>query len=314
MRLMLLHDGYAAKDETFTVSSTADSRITLPSSITINQGETGAYFYAEIHPDNKLNNNNKAVITISGDNHQDASADIYIEDDTRPKLSLTTEDEDIAEGETVVFKVVSEIEVAEDCAIEIKCNKSSRFDFPATVIIPAGSASTEIEVKAIDDNTPDVENIVTFTASALGYIPSSADIVLTDDDVPTLHLSLSKDAVSESAGMQSVIATLSRTDNIDKAVTVKLTDDSDGALFYSKQTVKMAAGTSSVEISLGPVDNSIVDNERTYNISAGVYIASCSCNAGSVHCRIHSLCLTKRSFLSGSLFPRRRKGRGTGFI
>lgn len=281
VRLMLLHDGYAAKDETFAISSTADDRITLPSSVTIKQGETGAYFYAEIHPDNKLDNSNKAVITISGENHQDASANIYIEDDTKPKLSLTATDEDIAEGETVVFKVVSEVEVAEVCAVEIKCNKSSRFDFPSTVTIPAGATSGDFEVKAIDDNTPDVENIVTFTASASGYIPSSADIVLTDDDVPTLHLSLSKDAVSESAGIQSVIATLSRTDNIDKAVTIKLTDDSDGALFYSQQTIKMAAGTSSVEISLGPVDNAIVDNERTYNISAGVYIASCSCNAGS---------------------------------
>lgn len=279
--LMLLHNGYAAKDETFTVSSTADSRITLPSTVTVKQGETGTYFYAEIHPDKKLNNSNKAVITISGENHQDAFADIHIEDDTKPKLTLGTEDEDIDEGETVVFKVVSEVEVAEDCTVEIKCNKSTRFDFPATVTIPAGGTSADIAVKAIDDNTPDVENIVTFTASAPGYIPSSADIVLTDDDVPTLHLSLSKDAVSESAGIQSVIATLSRKDNIDKAVTVKLSDDSDGALFFTRETIKMAAGTSSVDISLGPVDNKIVDNERTYNISAGVYIASCSCNAGS---------------------------------
>lgn len=281
VRFMLMHEGYAAKDETFTVSSTADSRVTLPSTVTIRQGETGAYFYAEIHPDKKLNNGNSIEISISGESHQEACANIVIEDDTKPKLTLTAGKVDIAEGETVVFTVTSEVETAEDYTVEIKCNKPSRFDFPANVVIPAGSVSADVEVKAIDDNTPDVENVVTFTAYASGYIPSSADIFLVDDDVPTLHLSLSKDAISESAGIQSVVATLSRTDNIDKAVTVKLSDDSEGALYYSHKTVKMAAGTSSVDILLGVLDNKIVDGERTYNISAGVYIASCSCNVGS---------------------------------
>ena len=34
-------------------------------------------------------------------------------------------------------------------------------------------------------------------------------------------------------------------------------------------------------MNLGPIDNAIVEGERTVNISAAVWIASCSCNANN---------------------------------
>ena len=72
---------------------------------------------------------------------------------------------------------------------------------------------------------------------------------------------------------------MSRTDNIDKKVTIKLSDNSEGNLYYARQTIEMAPGVKEVTLNMGPIDNSLVDGERTYQVTAAVFIASCSCNA-----------------------------------
>lgn len=41
----------------------------------------------------------------------------------------------------------------------------------------------------------------------------------------------------------------------------------------------MAPGVKEVTLNMGPIDNSLVDGERTYQVTAAVFIASCSCNA-----------------------------------
>ena len=136
-----------------------------------------------------------------------------------------------------------------------------------------------MEVEALEDDIPDVEKVVTFAASADGYENGTLLSTLVDDDIPTLQLELTPTAISEADGPLSVSAKLSRTDNIDKKVTVKLSDNSEGNLYYARQTIEMAPGVKEVTLNMGPIDNSLVDGERTYQVTAAVFIASCSCNA-----------------------------------
>ena len=279
VRLMLIRSGSTAQAETFKLAQTADARIELPAEITILQGQSATYFYAKVIANQKLDNDSIVTVNIDGNNYMTGTTAIKLTDDTKPQLTLSAKQQDVTEGGKLTLTITAERQSATDKAISLSCDLPSRFRIPANIILPAQKTSVDVEVEALEDDIPDVEKVVTFAASADGYENGTLLSTLVDDDIPTLQLELTPTAISEADGPLSVSAKLSRTDNIDKKVTVKLSDNSEGNLYYARQTIEMAPGEKEVTINMGPIDNSLVDGERTYQVTAAVFIASCSCNA-----------------------------------
>uniref|UniRef100_UPI0040271FFB InlB B-repeat-containing protein n=1 Tax=Prevotella sp. TaxID=59823 RepID=UPI0040271FFB len=279
VRLMLIRSGSTAQAETFKLTQTADARIELPAEITIPQGQSATYFYAKVIANQKLDNDSIVTVNIDGNNYMTGTTAIKLTDDTKPQLTLSAKQQDVTEGGKLTLTITAERQSATDKAISLSCDLPSRFRIPANIILPARKTSVDVEVEALEDDIPDVEKVVTFAASADGYENGTLLSTLVDDDIPTLQLELTPTAISEADGPLSVSAKLSRTDNIDKKVTVKLSDNSEGNLYYARQTIEMAPGVKEVTLNMGPIDNSLVDGERTYQVTAAVFIASCSCNA-----------------------------------
>ena len=279
VRLMLIRSGSTAQAETFKLTQTADARIELPAEITIPQGQSATYFYAKVIANQKLDNDSIVTVNIDGNNYMTGTTAIKLTDDTKPQLTLSAKQQDVTEGGKLTLTITAERQSATDKAISLSCDLPSRFRIPANIILPARQTSVDVEVEALEDDIPDVEKVVTFAASADGYENGTLLSTLVDDDIPTLQLELTPTAISEADGPLSVSAKLSRTDNIDKKVTVKLSDNSEGNLYYARQTIEMAPGVKEVTLNMGPIDNSLVDGERTYQVTAAVFIASCSCNA-----------------------------------
>ena len=279
VRLMLIRSGSTAQAETFKLAQTADARIELPTEITIPQGQSATYFYAKVIANQKLDNDSIVTVNIDGNNYITGITAIKLTDDTKPQLTLSAKQQDVTEGGKLTLTITAERQSATDKAISLSCDLPSRFRIPANIILPARKTSVDVEVEALEDDIPDVEKVVTFAASADGYENGTLLSTLVDDDIPTLQLELTPTAISEADGPLSVSAKLSRTDNIDKKVTVKLSDNSEGNLYYARQTIEMAPGVKEVTLNMGPIDNSLVDGERTYQVTAAVFIASCSCNA-----------------------------------
>lgn len=279
VRLKLIRSGSTAQAETFKLAQTADARIELPAEITIPQGQSATYFYAKVIANQKLDNDSIVTVNIDGNNYMTGTTAIKLTDDTKPQLTLSAKQQDVTEGGKLTLTITAERQSATDKAISLSCDLPSRFRIPANIILPARKTSVDVEVEALEDDIPDVEKVVTFAASAEGYENGTLLSTLVDDDIPTLQLELTPTAISEADGPLSVSAKLSRTDNIDKKVTVKLSDNSEGNLYYARQTIEMAPGVKEVTLNMGPIDNSLVDGERTYQVTAAVFIASCSCNA-----------------------------------
>lgn len=279
VRLMLIRSGSTAQAETFRLAQTADTRIELPAEITIPQGQSATYFYAKVIANQKLDNDSIVTVNIDGNNYITGTTAIKLTDDTKPQLILSAKQQDVTEGGKLTLTITAERQSATDKSISLSCDLPSRFRIPANIILPARQTSVDVEVEALEDDIPDVEKVVTFAASADGYENGTLLSTLVDDDIPTLQLELTPTAISEADGPLSVSAKLSRTDNIDKKVTVKLSDNSEGNLYYARQTIEMAPGVKEVTLNMGPIDNSLVDGERTYQVTAAVFIASCSCNA-----------------------------------
>lgn len=278
LRLQLTRSGSTRQTEEFTLLSDADTRFTLPTEVVIPAGQASTYFYAQVTPNHTLDDVNQVEIRLSGEGYDEVTSLLTIEDDTKPTLTLTPSAEEIGEGEQLHFVLTAERAPVEDLTVILSCNLSKRFALPQ-LVLPAGSTSTEFDIEAIDDAIPDVEQSATITASAEGYAPGKYVIVLTDNDIPTLTLSLTPGAVSEGAGPQAVTATLRRTDNKQSVVTIRLNDDSNGGIYYPRQSFTMDKGVETITFNLGPVDNSLVDGEREVNITAAVYISSCGCSA-----------------------------------
>lgn len=279
VRLKLIRSGSTAQAETFKLAQTADARIELPAEITIPQGQSATYFYAKVIANQKLDNDSIVTVNIDGNNYMTGTTAIKLTDDTKPQLTLSAKQQDVTEGGKLTLTITAERQSATDKAISLSCDLPSRFRIPANIILPARKTSVDVEVEALEDDIPDVEKVVTFAASADGYENGTLLTTLVDDDIPTLQLELTPTAISEADGPLSVSAKLSRTDNIDKKVTVKLSDNSEGNLYYARQTIEMAPGVKEVTLNMGPIDNSLVDGERTYQVTTAVFIASCSCNA-----------------------------------
>ena len=278
VKLFLTRSGSVSSDETFQIDKVGDERISVPSSVIIPKGQSGVYIYLNLLANGRLDDSSLMEIGISGNGYEQVKSELTIEDDTLPALSMELDKYEVIEGEDITFTLTAQRAPQQDLTIMMGCENPGRFAIPS-VILPAGQNQVRFMVEAKDDNVPDITRSVMFTAFAEGYGKATEIVDLVDNDVPNLQLTFTPDAVSEAAGPLSIAAVLQRTDKEDTAITVRFSDDSNGSIFYGRETVEIPAGVKEVTVNLGPIDNAVVDGERTYNVTAAVWIASCSCNA-----------------------------------
>ncbi len=282
VRCMISRSGNRSESQFFTIESTADSRVTIPTSIVIPAGQSAVNFNIELTDNKVLDANQVIEIKVSGNGYEAVSGSFIIEDNEYPDLTVTASSVDITEGQTFQLTISTNRVTNDPVEVTINSENTTRFSFPAKATIPAGENSVTVTVTAVNDDIADMDISNAFTVYADRHNKGEVLVVLTDDDMPDIELILTPSEVSEGAGPQSVMGTVRRTSNIDKRITVKLSDNApEGALFYTQKTLEMQPGVAEMTFTMGPVDNSKVDGERVYTITAGTYVSSCSCVVGS---------------------------------
>lgn len=280
VRCQLIRSGNRSAAETFTLSTSHPSRLTVPSAVTIDAGQSGVVFYATVVDDAIYNNgDNTFTVTAAGNGYVSATAQLTVEDNEYPSLSLTASPSEVAEGETFSLTVSLPSVAQEDVTVSLTAEHPSRFTMPSEIVISKGSTSNSVEVTVNDNDRAEMQLSTAFYATATRYAKAEAVVLVNDNDMPELELTLSPTAISESAGPGAVMAKLVRKTLTDRAVTIMLSDDSGGDIYYSTRRIDMSAGTTTAEFSLGTVDNATVEGERTVTVTAGVYSSSCNCSA-----------------------------------
>ena len=277
----LIRSGSTHLPETFTLTASEDARTALPETITIPALQSGAYIDFQLTANATLDSDSVVFLRVQGDNYNETTGHIIITDDTYPTLTVQTTTPSIQEGSELLLSLTAQRAANHDVEIKITSDITDVFDIPASVVLPAGQTSMEIRIPTIDDDMPNPDRTCTLSLSAAQYQSTTIEILLSDNDIPELHLTLTPNAISEAAGPLSVAAKITRKDNIDKKLTLRLYDDSKGAIYYGRNELEMPAGVEEINVNVGPIDNAIVDGERTYNITAAIYSKSCSCNATS---------------------------------
>ena len=279
IKCTLTRSGNRLIAETFTITTTEDGRVSVPSNVTIPAGQSAANFYIQLADNSLLDDNSVVGINISGNDYPEVNGQIEIEDNEYPDLQITTSKDNVSEGETFQLTITTSRVSTQPIEVTLTSENTKRFSFPQTVTIAAGETSATVEVTAIDDELPSLEFSNMFTVSAPKHNKAEVIILLKDNDLPVLELQLTPTTVQESASVVAIAGILRRTSNTNSKITVKLTDDSDGGLYFGNRTLVLDKGVEEVHFNFGPVDNSIVDGDRTYTITAAVWLSSCNCGA-----------------------------------
>ena len=275
----LLRTGSWRNDETFMLSITGDDRLPSQLQVTIPARQSSVRFQLPVANNDVVDESSAFLLSVEGNGYAAVTEQIVIEDDELPALTVTASKLTVSEGDTFQLTISRSYHLQEALTVMLTCEHPARFTYPQQVTIPAGQQSVTVEVTAKDDDLPGETLSTAFVASTPRYEKGEAIVLLEDDDMPVLQLSLVPCKVQESAGPVSVAGILRRTGITTNKITVRLSDDSHGGLYFGTRELVLTKGVEEVSFNFGPVDNAQVDGDRTYTVTAAVWLSSCSCSA-----------------------------------
>ena len=141
-----------------------------------------------------------------------------------------------------------------------------------TVVIPEGDSTKDFTVMTDDDAEGEADGILTATVSANPAYevaePSSATVVIEDDDLPVVSIVKTTDAVEgDGTSAVSAVFTVSRDETntapLDVKVGLAFSEDFSSSETSSEPTVTINAGDTSVTLTVGVMDNDIDQEEGT---------------------------------------------------
>ena len=281
MRLTLKRSGDRSMDETFSITSSLTDNAKVPATVTISKGQSAASFDVVCPDNNVVNTYSKVTITVNKDHGypQDVATSFNIKDDELLPLTVKLDKTDYNEGETMKATVSVPYRIGNDTlTVYFSVEKPKRFRLPKSYTFEPGAKEAVIDIPIIDDNIAANDETLQLSVSADHHLTGSALFVLRDNDVPAISMTLLPTTVSEAAGYNAIHATIKRTEAKNSKITLKLSDDSNGELYYTTP-ITMPEGTEEVTFPIGVKDNQKVDGTRKVKFSAAIYITDCGCSA-----------------------------------
>ena len=141
-----------------------------------------------------------------------------------------------------------------------------------------GETEAHFAFVGTDDDIINLEEVVTFTASAPRYKQGQYDLTVFDNDMPHLTMTLSKNSVYEDEGSKAILCTIERSGNVKPEMTLRIYDSPQGQLRYPAIVV-LKKGQTTAEFYIGVNDDAEQQGERDVVFGAAVYVNSCGCTA-----------------------------------
>ncbi len=268
----------------YTVSGSAQSGVDytpLAGVITIPAGQTKASVSFTAIDDLLVEGNETVVVTIvpnaayqlSSNN----SAQVTIVDDDPPTVTIVATDKQAIENSsnTGRFTVTRAGSLAANLLVNytLEGTAVNGVDYSAlsgTVLIPAGQATATITITPLNDSLVEGDETVvaTLTSSSLYNIcnPGQAWLVINDDEMPTVTLSVS-DATAAEPGTDTAAFTFTRTGSTANPLTVlfDVSGTANNGVDYSAipNSIEIPAGSSSTVLLITPLDDNIREKAET---------------------------------------------------
>ncbi len=156
-----------------------------------------------------------------------------------------------------------------DIPVTLDTSAANILDVTRSVVIPAGQTFVTFDVTVTDnDGLNGTRAVVVSAATPATYTPKSATVLVDDDEVGVLGLSLPAN-LTEGAGIVSGQATVTLSGPAIAPLTVALSS-SDTTELQVPATVTIPAGAASVTFDLILPDDDLIDGTQTVTVSATV--------------------------------------------
>ncbi|MBF0195458.1 MAG: hypothetical protein HQL71_12925 [Magnetococcales bacterium] len=251
-------------------------------SITINAGSTSGTITLTLVDDTLDESSETIIVDISSVTNGTESSTQQVtttiaDNDDAPTVSLSTSSTALAEaGGSATLTATLSAASSNDVTVALSYSGTATsggtdYTYGATSItISAGSTTGSTTITSVDDTSnDDSETIIVDISSVTNGSESGTQQVnatITDDDLPTVTLSLNDTTLAEDGGVGIVTATLSEVSTSAVTVTLSYSGTATGSgtdYTASSSTITIAAGSTTGTATITSVDDAIKDISET---------------------------------------------------
>lgn len=248
------------------LASSDTSEALVPNNLVIPDGETQISVTLTALNDNLVDGTQEVVVSAFADGYAPSNAVIDVLDDEQPSLLISIADGEISEnGGSTLITVTRTGSLFAELTATLAVSDASEASVAASVIFPAGEATATVLLSGIDDLIADGPQDVEVTATAAGYASATRSVIVTDDEVPELDVSIADASVTE--GGASTVVTITRNTGTEGELDILLSNG-DSTEVDLPSFVTIADGETSVDVVLAPVDDDEIDGTHTVTIGA----------------------------------------------
>lgn len=216
-----------------------------------------------------------ATVTVTDDDGGRSTGTFRVVVEPPPQLTVTINRTSIVENavSNAATLTVTRPESFSAAALTVTLvsNDISEATVPSSVVMAAGQTSTQVAINAVDDNLLDGPQTVTFTASATGVQPGSAQLTVVDFE--TLTATFSVASIREDDGPGAATLTVRRNNSdISSPITVAV-GGGQASRIEMPSSIIIPAGAQQVVVPVVPIDDEIDQQPQTleYQFTASGY-------------------------------------------
>jgi hypothetical protein len=248
-----------------TVTTDDPSRTSVATTVIIRAGRSSSAPFRISAIDNHILDGPSDIdISVAATGYQGDTQTLTVLD--LETLTLWLQDSQISEngGQTTAIVRRNNIDLEQSLRVDLAGNNPTEALIPPIVVIPAGeSQSLPFTVFAVDDNVFDGDQTVVISATANGYEPTSASLLVTDLEL--LSVSIDSTEISERNG--TAVGTVRRLNSdIGQPLVVSLMG-SDATAAAVPTFVQIPGNADSQTFTISARDDSILDGDQIFTVT-----------------------------------------------
>lgn len=270
----------SAGDLLVRLTSTNTGALRVPGTVLIPAGAASVSFDAALVDDQEVWGTRDVRVNAVAEGYRGTSANVAVADDELPELTMVFSAAQVAEGagaNAVGVTLRRDRPGAYDLVLNIAADNHDALSVPTRVVIAAGETEVHFNASTVDNGDVNPNRSVTVRATMMapngmqiGQNAASSVLTVTDDDGPTLSVTLSAASMSELGAPITGIVRRNTGTVGDLVVTLASSDTSEATV---PATVTIRDGQDSATFSVTPVADHIADGlqNATIRASAGGY-------------------------------------------
>ena len=266
IRALVYRNGPRTNDLLVSLASGDTSELIVPASVTIPTGASSASFDITVVGDGVVDGLQQVPLTATAPGMHEHTIIVMVEDADVPRLELSLESTTLLEGEQAVATVSRTSSTAEAVRVWIGVSgEVQRLSVPESVDILEGAESAVFSVVAEENTLVEGNRTGVVTVWAEGFEEANATVLVVDDDVPGLALSVLPGVMSERAGPLAGVGTVTRSFAGAHPLVVLL-ESSDPGEAVVPPAVVIPAGALGAQFAIGAVDDLDLDGPQVVTL------------------------------------------------